>query len=570
MVLLSKFDYLYPGFEFGKTSTSKPHGQSIVDFCFPDSRPRGNVSRQRAQQMSAFLNNEPAGSSVLMNQRHWKSGRKTRFISFLRSSSFQGGNTDGDGTTLTTKRARQLGGHATDFGEKIQKTPCSDRKTEDECDEHDPSVEQECGWSHTVITGTKLSPEDGRCVDAHIPLWPKGLDLVKQLTEVFAIEGTIAFTACYLRNNGVEIWQALGVPKPSYQSRVNLWWYPTSTLYVLLGLYYYRKTQGWDTVDALYFIAQVFSTVGYGDVFPGDMVAKVFTLFHVCLGIALVGGACGDSLDVIFESRINRANYVVALAADYKDLIPSIWEAALQIRRECQNEAKLQHLVRQLQSTAKYMKLNDLDSSAIAWLEHDPIGRLVHREVTGTGHMIPWPQGVTKKVGNFDVTWDAPAPRLRSLLSLLKLAATHESVPKLKSEEMLDVFATDVMNDIFIQDHLRNAAGSTWLLLIGGTLFFGCFDNLANGHNMRTPFEGFYMTVIGATTVGFGDFAAHNTMEKLFCLWFFSHGVIITSNFIMYLGEMFAFKGASSMDIFARFDEAQARDMARLKDGEHE
>merc|ERR1719359_717376 len=102
------------------------------------------------------------------------------------------------------------------------------------------------------------------------------------------------------------------------------------------------------------------------------------------------------------------------------------------------------------------------------------------------------------------------------------------------------------MADTFFLEPLRNSAVHVALLIVSGTAFFGLADDYMSHRNVRSAFEGAYMAIIGATSVGLGDFAAHSAYEKVFCVWFFSHGVITTSSFIMYLAEMFSYKGAST------------------------
>lgn len=59
-------------------------------------------------------------------------------------------------------------------------------------------------------------------------------------------------------------------------------------LYVLGGISFYSSTEGWSTVDSVYFIAATFTTIGYGDVTPVTNAGKIFTVFFSFFGIAMV------------------------------------------------------------------------------------------------------------------------------------------------------------------------------------------------------------------------------------------------------------------------------------------
>ncbi|MFH1500806.1 MAG: potassium channel family protein [archaeon] len=61
-------------------------------------------------------------------------------------------------------------------------------------------------------------------------------------------------------------------------------------LIVLLaaGTVIYSHTEGWRYLDSLYFTVITVTTIGYGDFVPQTGLGKLFTVFFVFLGIALV------------------------------------------------------------------------------------------------------------------------------------------------------------------------------------------------------------------------------------------------------------------------------------------
>jgi hypothetical protein len=50
----------------------------------------------------------------------------------------------------------------------------------------------------------------------------------------------------------------------------------------------------WTKMDALYFVLTTVTTTGYGDFAPGTDAMKIFTVFYIMVGIAVVGGILGE------------------------------------------------------------------------------------------------------------------------------------------------------------------------------------------------------------------------------------------------------------------------------------
>jgi len=55
-----------------------------------------------------------------------------------------------------------------------------------------------------------------------------------------------------------------------------------------LGTIAYRLLEGWEWVDSFYFSAVALTTVGFGDFTPTTTGSKLFTVFYIIGGIALI------------------------------------------------------------------------------------------------------------------------------------------------------------------------------------------------------------------------------------------------------------------------------------------
>lgn len=64
-----------------------------------------------------------------------------------------------------------------------------------------------------------------------------------------------------------------------------------SVLAVLLlstGTVFYRLAEGWSWVDSFYFSSIAVTTVGFGDLVPSSDPSKLFTVFYVFSGVAII------------------------------------------------------------------------------------------------------------------------------------------------------------------------------------------------------------------------------------------------------------------------------------------
>jgi len=62
-----------------------------------------------------------------------------------------------------------------------------------------------------------------------------------------------------------------------------------ATLVVGTATIVYHFIEGWSWVDSLYFSVVAVTTVGFGDLTPTKDISKLFTVFYLLSGIAIVG-----------------------------------------------------------------------------------------------------------------------------------------------------------------------------------------------------------------------------------------------------------------------------------------
>jgi len=54
-----------------------------------------------------------------------------------------------------------------------------------------------------------------------------------------------------------------------------------------VSVFFYNKFEGWQYLDAIYFITMTITTIGYGDLVPHTAEGKIFTIFLAFVGISL-------------------------------------------------------------------------------------------------------------------------------------------------------------------------------------------------------------------------------------------------------------------------------------------
>jgi hypothetical protein len=79
--------------------------------------------------------------------------------------------------------------------------------------------------------------------------------------------------------------------------------YAAGTL--LAGVIVYHWLEGWSFLDCLYFCVITLATVGYGDLTPTTPVGRLFTIFYVINGIAILL-AFFDRVRAVRGARMER------------------------------------------------------------------------------------------------------------------------------------------------------------------------------------------------------------------------------------------------------------------------
>lgn len=57
---------------------------------------------------------------------------------------------------------------------------------------------------------------------------------------------------------------------------------------LVVGTVAYHNLEGWSWVDSLYFSSVAVTTVGFGDLSPSTDASKLFTVFYIFSGIAII------------------------------------------------------------------------------------------------------------------------------------------------------------------------------------------------------------------------------------------------------------------------------------------
>lgn len=56
---------------------------------------------------------------------------------------------------------------------------------------------------------------------------------------------------------------------------------------ITMGTIFYRLSEGWEWMDALYFSVVTMATVGYGDHVPVSTAGKIFTIPYILISVTL-------------------------------------------------------------------------------------------------------------------------------------------------------------------------------------------------------------------------------------------------------------------------------------------
>jgi voltage-gated potassium channel len=75
---------------------------------------------------------------------------------------------------------------------------------------------------------------------------------------------------------------------------------------LLGGTVFYALVEGWTAIDALYFSVVTLATVGFGDFAPQTEIGKVFTIFYVLAGVAVILAVANSVLERAERIRHER------------------------------------------------------------------------------------------------------------------------------------------------------------------------------------------------------------------------------------------------------------------------
>lgn len=88
-----------------------------------------------------------------------------------------------------------------------------------------------------------------------------------------------------------------------------------ASLVVVIGVVFYTQIEKWSVLDAIYFCVVTLGTVGYGDIVPKTDAGKIFTIFYIIFGLAVIGGFFASLGQFIHPGQLfSRGETVVAQA----------------------------------------------------------------------------------------------------------------------------------------------------------------------------------------------------------------------------------------------------------------
>jgi voltage-gated potassium channel len=70
---------------------------------------------------------------------------------------------------------------------------------------------------------------------------------------------------------------------------------------IAVGTIFYSIVEGWQPLDAAYFCVVTLATIGYGDFTPETGLGKLFTVFYIVAGLAVIGAFIGAMTRVAVE-----------------------------------------------------------------------------------------------------------------------------------------------------------------------------------------------------------------------------------------------------------------------------
>ncbi len=82
----------------------------------------------------------------------------------------------------------------------------------------------------------------------------------------------------------------------------------SATALIIVATVTYRALEGWNWVDSLYFSVVSVTTVGFGDLVPSSDASKLFTVFYVMSGIALIAAYLQAALRRVGSRHLEKGD----------------------------------------------------------------------------------------------------------------------------------------------------------------------------------------------------------------------------------------------------------------------
>lgn len=89
----------------------------------------------------------------------------------------------------------------------------------------------------------------------------------------------------------------------------------TAIAILATGVLFYTHVEKWSVLNAVYFCVVTLGTVGYGDITPTTDAGKIFTIFYIIFGLAVIGGFFASLGQLIRPGQfLSRGESVVSRA----------------------------------------------------------------------------------------------------------------------------------------------------------------------------------------------------------------------------------------------------------------